>query len=303
MDFNIPIIITASGAITMVIESKTYAIDPSDKNYNEIREAIKLKDLELLKDLVAQADKLKSYVKGDVEIKDGLIYYKNNVVDNVLVDKIIAMRSEGFDIDPMLAFLNNLMLNPSRTAVQELYLFLQGSNLPITPDGHFLAYKRVDENYKDYHTGTMDNSLGKILEVLRNQVDDNRDRTCSYGLHFCSLNYLKSFNSGQGHIMILKINPKDVVSIPSDYENTKGRTCRYEIIGEHELDEKLEAFNSSVYYDEDYADEEDDYEDDFYSDEEIEHEEETLLLDQEVDNDLDEGDNGFYMLSPNEPGL
>jgi hypothetical protein len=58
--------------------------------------------------------------------------------------------------------------------------------------------------------------------------------------------------------MILKINPRDVVSIPSDYENTKGRTCKYEVIGEHELDEMTHAFESSV-YDEDYDDEEDDY--------------------------------------------
>ena len=32
--------------------------------------------------------------------------------------------------------------------------------------------------------------------------------------------------------MILKINPADVVSIPSDYNNSKGRACRYEVIGE-----------------------------------------------------------------------
>ena len=33
--------------------------------------------------------------------------------------------------------------------------------------------------------------------------------------------------------MIVKINPKDVVAIPSDYNNTKGRTCRYEVVGEY----------------------------------------------------------------------
>ena len=33
-------------------------------------------------------------------------------------------------------------------------------------------------------------------------------------------------------MVILKINPRDVVSIPTDYNNTKGRTCRYEVVGE-----------------------------------------------------------------------
>ena len=32
--------------------------------------------------------------------------------------------------------------------------------------------------------------------------------------------------------MILKINPRDVVSIPSDYNDAKGRACKYEVISE-----------------------------------------------------------------------
>jgi hypothetical protein len=32
--------------------------------------------------------------------------------------------------------------------------------------------------------------------------------------------------------VIVKINPRDVVSIPSDYNDAKGRACRYEVIGE-----------------------------------------------------------------------
>jgi hypothetical protein len=64
----------------------------------------------------------------------------------------------------------------------------------------------------------------------RNKVDDNQNNTCSYGLHFCSEGYLKHF--GGARTVIVKINPRDVVSIPNDYNQTKGRTCRYEVIGE-----------------------------------------------------------------------
>jgi hypothetical protein len=72
----------------------------------------------------------------------------------------------------------------------------------------------------------------------RNQVDDNKDNTCSAGLHFCSFDYLKSF--GGSRIMILKINPADVVSIPSDYNQQKGRTWRYTVIGEVPAEERDE---------------------------------------------------------------
>ena len=51
--------------------------------------------------------------------------------------------------------------------------------------------------------------------------------------------------------MILKINPADVVAIPKDYNNTKGRTCRYEVIGEliHQNEAPLEgAYRSTQDY-------------------------------------------------------
>ena len=126
--------------------------------------------------------------------------------------------------------MENLMSNPSHRSVQELYGFLEKGELPITPDGHFLAYKKVRGDYTDCHTGKMDNSVGKVLEMERNAVDDDKDRTCSSGLHFCSKSYLANF--GGERTVIVKINPRDVVSIPSDYNNAKGRTCRYEVIGE-----------------------------------------------------------------------
>jgi len=30
--------------------------------------------------------------------------------------------------------------------------------------------------------------------------------------------------------VLVKVNPKDVVSVPVDYNNTKMRVCRYEVI-------------------------------------------------------------------------
>jgi hypothetical protein len=45
--------------------------------------------------------------------------------------------------------------------------------------------------------------------------------------------------------MILKISPADVVSIPTDYNNSKGRTCKYEVIGELGVNPE-EAFTAPV---------------------------------------------------------
>jgi len=90
----------------------------------------------------------------------------------------------------------------------------------------------------DIHTGTFDNSVGKICEMHRNQVCDDKDNVCSYGLHFCSIGYLPHYASSDGtcRTMIVKINPRDVVSIPRDHNNSKGRCCRYEVVGEYTED-------------------------------------------------------------------
>lgn len=254
--------------IVIVIDNTPHTITSTHIAYDEIKEAIKAADWETVRELVEPQEIIVNYGRGNVSIRDGQMYWRDEEYHGVLADRMIEMYKEGFSIEPMVAFMENLNLNPSRRAVTELYTFLEKGNMPITPDGHFLAYKKVRADYRDCHTGTIDNSVGKVVEMERNRVDDEASNTCSTGLHFCSYDYLRHF--GGEHVMILKINPRDVVSIPADYDATKGRCCRYEVIGEVEGDAR-EAFRSSVQdrgyrlndgYEEDDDEDEDDYDDD-----------------------------------------
>lgn len=174
-----------------------------------------------------------------VEIINGVgVIYINKVpypLEQTITNKIMKMQSQGFDSKPLIAFLKNLYNNPSKVAVKELYMFLEQSELPITSDGCFVAYKVIRKDYKDIHSGKFDNSVGKVCSMPRFEVDDVRTNTCSSGLHFCSRSYLSQFGShrmSDDRCVLVKINPADVVSIPSDYNNAKGRTCRYEVVGE-----------------------------------------------------------------------
>ena len=216
--------------ITVVIDSKSHTISKTHLAYQKVLDAIKSGDWDTVKDIIEPKKVVLSYGNGNVSIEGETLYWKGKELNSGLAVRMIQMLQEGFPIEPMVLFMENLMSNPSKRSVLELYGFLEKSNLPITPDGHFLAYKKVRDNYLDCHSGTMDNSVGKVLEMERNEVDDDKDRTCSSGLHFCSISYLNCF--GGERTMILKINPRDVVSIPSDYNDAKGRTCRYEVIGE-----------------------------------------------------------------------
>ena len=229
--------------VTVVIDSQPHTISKTHITYQKVVDAIKADDWETVKDIIEPKKVVLNYGQGNLSIQGETLYWKGHEFHNALSNRMIQMLQEGFNIDPLVAFMENLMHNPSKRAVDELYGFLEKNNLPITPDGHFLAYKKIRSDYKDCHTGTMDNSVGQVVEMPRWMVDDNKDNTCSAGLHFCSQEYLSSFSGDR--TVILKINPRDVVSIPSDYNNSKGRTCRYEVIAELGVNPQ-DAFTSPV---------------------------------------------------------
>lgn len=229
--------------VVVVIGNQSHTISKTHITYNQVVAAIKANDWDLVKATIEPKKAVEKFGNGNVKIVGDKLFWKGDELHSSLAVRMISMLQEGFPIEPMVLFMEKLMLNPSRRSVQELYGFLEKSNLPITPDGHFLAYKKVRADYRDCHSGTMDNSVGQIVEMERNMVDDDKDRTCSAGLHFCSQSYLGSF--GGDRTVILKINPRDVVSIPSDYNDAKGRACRYEVIGELAVAPD-DAFKSSV---------------------------------------------------------
>lgn len=224
--------IIQGNSITVVIDSKPHTISKSHLTYQKVVDAIKAGDWEQVKNIIEPVKVVLNYGKGNVSVKGEELYWKGKLMHNALTNRMVTMLQDGFPIEPLVHFMENLMSNPSKRAVDELYGFLEKNSLPITPDGHFLAYKKVRDDYLDIHSGTMDNSVGKIVEMERNEVDDNKDQTCSTGLHFCSQEYLPHFGGGDSRVVIVKINPADVVSIPSDYNNAKGRACRYEVVGE-----------------------------------------------------------------------
>lgn len=163
-----------------------------------------------------------------ITVENGQVRYHGEIVVGALADRMLNLLDEGWDLGPWFAFMENLYSNPSTFARTELYEWLEKSNLPITEDGHFLAFKRVNDNYTSVHDGRTDNTPGVVVQMPREDVDDDRRRHCSQGLHFCSEGYLRSF-SGQ-RTVLLKVNPADVVSIPDDYDFTKGRAWRYRVI-------------------------------------------------------------------------
>lgn len=244
-------IITPKSIVFTSPEGKPFNVTNAHLNFTtmcevfkKLQAAIKAGDPaadDLHKRLVALADipkTVKTALKHRVTVTDGVVYYLGEAVHNAITERILWGIDEGYDMDPYLLFLENLMDNPSKRAVDELYGFIEKHKMGITDDGCIIAYKKIKGDYTDIYTGKFNNSPGQILEMARNKVDDDKSRTCSQGFHFCAFSYLPQFGASSGNrVVIVKVNPKDVVSIPADYNDAKARCCRYEVIGEYTGDD------------------------------------------------------------------
>jgi len=275
---HVPYVLKTDGSISMYLNGETMTVENDHPNFTKIVDALKAGKFDNIDLLVNISRAVISYTGNQVQVKDGQIYFGQTALHNTLTARVIAMMNEGFKFDHMLKFLENMLANPSRRSIDETYTFLENHGLPITDDGCFLAYKAVRNNYTDIHTGTFDNHIGKSPVMLRGLVDDNYEADCSNGLHCGSLGYVIEFGhfvKGQSvgesgnRLLIVKVNPKDVVSVPKYADHTKMRVSTYTVVSEikdvvKELEKVVYTSSATVLApDRDEDDFEDDFEDDY----------------------------------------
>lgn len=232
-------LIANTSGCTIVVDGTVTTIANDHPNFEAIQDAYAQGDSEAVLSLMSIRKTLEAYTDGNIRIEGDRIFYGNrNMSAHGLGKRIIKLMADGREgfAQPLINFMENLMLNPSFRAVEGLYEWLEKSSLPITPDGYFIAWKIVREDFKDHHTGKFDNSPGCVVEIPRNQVNEDPNQICSSGLHFCSNEYLPQyggfFGSSSSRIMMVKVNPKDVGAFPKDYNISKGRCCRYQVVKE-----------------------------------------------------------------------
>ena len=234
-------IIANDGTVTAIVSGQTYCFGKSHPNYNKLIKHLKNNNVEHFEATYDIVSHVNAYCDGYVNCTDGSLTWDGIKMPNMFTNTIIDMVKQGFPFEPNHNFLDNLSQNPSDHAVVELFDFMENKNMPITYDGCFLAYKAVREDYKDIYSGTFDNSIGSVCQVHRHKVDNNRDNGCGHGLHVGAIDYAKSYgginiddedNDGGNRLMICKVNPRDVVSVPSDHKFQKLRCCRYEVVAE-----------------------------------------------------------------------
>lgn len=175
-----------------------------------------------------------------VEISGSEVKVNGNPIYGRLVDRLVGALKTGNDqrLGSLMAFTDKLYQNPSYKAVNGTFHFLEAMDIEIDDDGYIIAYKKVTKDYKDCYTNSIDNSVGKVVSMPRYMVEDDPSKTCSAGLHVCSISYLRHY-SGERILKVL-INPMNVVSVPEDYYGVdqdgqvraKMRVCEYTVLSD-----------------------------------------------------------------------
>ena len=197
-------------------------------------------------------NKAKALMNNEVEIKNNKLIIKTENKDvtidlennkDPIISFIKLLKDKGTidtEIERIKPFLYNMFQNPFINAVEEIYDYCKAMDFEITEDGCFIAYKNVRSDLGSiYDAGKTKHVIGEVTKVT--EFDTDRYTHCSQGLHFCSKAYLSNY--GGDTTIAVKVNPKHVASIPTDYKFQKGRCTEYTTIGILSKDGTLSTTN------------------------------------------------------------
>lgn len=235
-------------SIVVNYEGQTHTVPRKGQLGDDLIRALKERRFLEIPLLVTNSKRIETFSKGKFVVKDDQIMVNGVPAPASISRKVLRFIDEGLPHEPLIKFAENLQKNPSFRAVNELFQFLEKNDHPITEDGCFIAYKKVRDDFKDVHSGTFDNSPGTVVSMARNQVNEDSNQTCSYGLHVANWHYAANFYSG-GLMLEVEVNPADVVAVPTDYNQAKMRVCKYKVLGvvdkEHSSDVSLRIVNDT----------------------------------------------------------
>lgn len=186
------------------------------------------------------------------------ILFDGDVVSDAIADHILRIVKEGGNADSykaLVAFMEKLYTNPSEDSRNSLYDFIVRHKITIDPDGDFYAYKGVKADggsrWEGFGIvdgvsmhGSLPNKPGSILEIPRSKVNADNAVGCGTGLHAGTYAYAEGW--ARGLLLLVKINPRDVVSVPSCSAYQKLRTCRYRVVSQTTQQTSATTYSAKV---------------------------------------------------------
>lgn len=229
------------------IESEATAIRDAlkDDPYADVEERIS--DLLGLFDMGKAIEGRFRRLSERISVRGDTVLVDNDPVDSSLTRKLVEIIDAGEEFSALVNYFENVYANPEPHSREQLYVWLNNHQVPITPDGYLVAYKgmhRSSDEEGEYFRPTthgpiivdgeegssreLKQRIGSVVEMPRSDVRHDPRSACSVGLHIGSYEFARDYG---GVLLEVHINPRDVVSVPSDAGGRKIRVCRYKIIG------------------------------------------------------------------------
>lgn len=249
--------------------SSSVVIAASDPTYGPVRRYLvdeHGEDFATVRDLVDRyrtgvkraAVEAVAVVDGDTDQAEAEPYRitHGDPVEEVVLAAAIRLTNADADLAPLVAFLHRLERNPSPASRSQLFGWLKSGGFTLTTDGLIVGYKAVRADGRSAHagrepvtvkaqdgsvqtvTGHVPYPVGSTVWMPRDLVNDDRNSSCSVGLHVGTYSYAEHFSE---QMLVVLVDPADVVSVPTDSNAQKMRVCRLYVAARHDGDQIAET--------------------------------------------------------------
>lgn len=223
------VIMTLKNISVTLADGKQLVMSRDHEDFKKVASLFADGDVDAMIEVMNIEKKQREWTFGkDICVIDGkLFHYGMEVKQTSIARRIINDCEAGQDPVKFVNFFRKLMLNPSFMAVKHTYDFIEHNDLEILEDGNIRAWKKVTQDGKAYRG--VPNYKGMTIMMPRNQVEDDPSKTCSHGLHVAAKHYFGHEFTG-GLLIEVAVSPTDIVSVPTDYKNSKCRACCYTVL-------------------------------------------------------------------------
>lgn len=176
------------------------------------------------------------------------VLFDGDPIHSVLADQLVRAIQDGHpeNYTALAKFWEKLESNPTEHSRQQAFDWLSCHQFQITPDGDVVGYKGVldrrDGSYESAWASRVPDvpsafvngvpvpplsrvpqKVGDVVTMPRSEVVHDPGQACERGLHVATRDYAGSY----GTVLEVHVNPRDIVSVPTDGNGAKVRACRY----------------------------------------------------------------------------
>lgn len=192
------------------------------------------------------------FLSGSLSLRNGKIYFGEERLEDTLATHMLSLLddSNAPKDEKMwrsyVKFLDNMYQNVNPEIREQLFRWMNyenqsGNAFAITEDGCIIGYKGCQgtvlepmSKFTGYaivdgveYNGHIPNKVGSVVQMPRSAVTHDPSVGCSQGLHVGTRDYATLWAP---ILLLVKVNPRDVVSVPFECSSQKMRVCEYTVL-------------------------------------------------------------------------